>query len=115
VEIIGTAIDVLPDELIVLHDAKTTFRLGRLWLTATTKYKDGNIRTAYLRLAQIDAAHVDYRHERGRARDDAHPVLVFQAGQTAIGIAVPSAEKAARAFVERVFVVAAATVKSVGK
>jgi len=114
-EITGQAIDLLPDETIRLHDGKTTLRVGRAWLQALTRYKDGSQRTAYLRLQQIDAAVLDSRFEIGRGRVTPHPVLVFQAGEAAIGIVLSSADKAARAFAERVLLAASGLPKPGGK
>lgn len=100
-EVLGRAVELLPDDSLRLMDGKTSFRLHRAWLIVTSKFADGSARTAYIRLQRIDAGILDQRSSHTRSKTDSHSLLAFIAGDVRVGLVFQGSDKPYRAFLEK--------------
>jgi hypothetical protein len=100
-EVVGRAVELLPDDSLRLLEGKTSFRLHRGWLVANSRFADGSNRTAYLRLQRIDAGILDQRASQTRGKSEPLSLLCFFAGTVRVGLVFPGSEKPYRAFLER--------------
>lgn len=101
-EVIGRAVEWLPDDSLRLLEGKTSFRLHRGCLLASSRFADGSNRTVYLRLQRIDAGILDQRSSQTRGKSEPLSLLAFSAGAVRVGLVFQGSEKAYRAFLERV-------------
>ena len=115
-EVTGRTVDLLPDNSLQIMDGKTSFRLCRPWLLATSKFADGSARTSYLRLQGIDAAILDQRPVAVRGKGGPQSLLAFVAGNVRVGLLFQGNEAPYRAFLEKVLLLSNALCRpAVGK
>jgi hypothetical protein len=100
-EVVGRAVELLPDDSLRLLEGKTSFRLHRGWLVANSRFADGSNRTVYLRLQRIDAGILDQRSSQTRGKSEPLSLLSFFAGAVRVGLVFQGSEKPYRAFLER--------------
>jgi hypothetical protein len=101
-EVVGRAVELLPDDSVRLLEGKTSFRLHRGCLLASSKFADGSNRTVYLRLQRIDAGILDQRSSQTRGKSEPLSIMSFSAGAIRVGLVFHGSEKPYRAFLERV-------------